>query len=133
MATNGVDERGPDEQRPELWRDPLLVLWLVLPAAVWASHGFHAALGRDGALYVHAGQAVADGDPPYVAVMNRLSLLPSRDEWDHPAARRVIERWVGRRFRRDPVAARALSAHLMGLSLEEYDAFRLAEERYANR
>ncbi len=91
MATNGVDERGPDEHRPELWRDPLLVLWLILPAAVWASHGFQAALGRDGALYVYAGQAVADGDPPYVAVMNRAGPLAHL----LPGLGVTLGRWAG--------------------------------------
>ncbi len=69
----------------------------------------------------------------YIAVINGLSRIPSPGEWDYPASQRVIRRWVERRFRRQPAHARVLSAHLMGLSLEEYDAFLLAEERYMNR
>jgi hypothetical protein len=69
----------------------------------------------------------------YIAVINGLSRVPSSNEWDYPASRRVVRRWVERRFPRKPAHARVLSAHLMGLSLGEYDGFLLAEERYANR
>jgi hypothetical protein len=69
----------------------------------------------------------------YVAVINGLSRVPRLDEWDHTASRRVVRHWVERRFRRKPAHARVLAAHLMALSLDEYDAFLLAEERYANR
>lgn len=69
----------------------------------------------------------------YVAVINGLSREPEENEWEHPTTHRVVERWVARAFRRRPEHARALAAHLMGLSLEQYDAFKAAEARYANR
>lgn len=68
------------------WRpDPLALVWLLLPFAVWGSHGFHNLLARDAAFYVYAGQIVADGVPPYVGLMNRVGplshLLPGLGVW----------------------------------------------------
>lgn len=50
-------------------------VWLLTAAVVWGVRGFQDGLGRDAALYVYAGQAVADGTPPYVEVMNRSGPL----------------------------------------------------------
>lgn len=55
--------------------DPLVPFWLVVPVVAWIGHGFTNGVTRDVALYVYAGQAVADGEPPYVAVMNRAGPL----------------------------------------------------------
>lgn len=68
----------PVEQRTAPWWrrvDPGVGLWLVAAAVVWGVRGFQDGLGRDAALYVYAGQAVADGAPPYVDVMNRSGPL----------------------------------------------------------
>ena len=52
-----------------------MLVWLAVPAVVWGVRGFQDGLDRDAALYVYAGQAVADGAPPYVEVMNRSGPL----------------------------------------------------------
>lgn len=66
------------EQRTAPWWrrvDPGVGLWLLATLVVWGVRGFQDGLGRDAALYVYAGQAVADGAPPYVEVMNRSGPL----------------------------------------------------------
>lgn len=59
------------------WRrvDPGVGLWLLATLAVWGLHGFQDGLSRDAALYVYAGQEVADGEAPYVGVLNRAGPL----------------------------------------------------------
>lgn len=59
------------------WRrvDPGVGLWLLATLVVWGAHGFQDGLSRDAALYVYAGQEVADGQAPYVGVLNRAGPL----------------------------------------------------------
>ncbi len=59
------------------WRrvDPGVLLWLLAALVVWGAHGFEDGLSRDAALYVYAGQEVADGEAPYVGVLNRAGPL----------------------------------------------------------
>ncbi|NUR09604.1 MAG: hypothetical protein HOQ22_02005 [Nocardioidaceae bacterium] len=55
--------------------DPMLPLTCAVALGVYLLHGFGGALSRDIALYSYAGQQVADGVPPYVAVLNRAGPL----------------------------------------------------------
>ena len=59
------------------WRraDPWVAAWLIAASLVWGLHGFQDAMSRDAALYVYAGQQVADGQAPYVGVLNRAGPL----------------------------------------------------------
>lgn len=76
-------EPPPQEPRPEPDRparrlprpDPLLGLALLAPLVVYALLGLQGKLNRDSALYVYAGQLVADGDLPYEGVLNRAGPL----------------------------------------------------------
>ncbi len=55
-----------------LWRaDPWGPVLALVAAAVFLLRGFEGALLPDVALYAYAGQQLADGVPPYVAVLNR--------------------------------------------------------------
>ncbi len=93
------------------WRriDPGVGLWLLAAAVVWGVRGFQGDLGRDQALYVYAGQAVADGAPPYVEVMNRSGPLAAL----LPGAGIALGRLVGLD---DVVAARVLFLVLLVLT-----------------
>ena len=55
--------------------DPWLVLSCLVAAGVYLLHGFGGALGKDTAVYSYAGQQVADGLLPYVAIINRSGPL----------------------------------------------------------
>lgn len=61
--------------------DPLPAALVVTAIVVWGARGLQAPLARDPALYLYAGQQVAAGEPPYVAVLNRSGpfshLLPA--------------------------------------------------------
>ncbi len=89
--------------------DPGVGLWLLAAAVVWGVRGFQDDLGRDQALYVLAGQAVADGAPPYVEVMNRSGPLAAL----LPGGAIALGRLVGLD---DVVAARVLFLVLLVLA-----------------
>jgi hypothetical protein len=55
--------------------DPLLVGCCLVALVVYLMHGFDGILTTDQGLYAYAGQRVADGVPPYVAVANRVGPL----------------------------------------------------------
>jgi hypothetical protein len=55
--------------------DPLLVSCCLIALLVYLAQGFHGWLNKDLALYAYAGQQVAEGVPPYVAVANRAGPL----------------------------------------------------------
>jgi hypothetical protein len=59
------------------WRsaDPIPAAFVALSLVVWGARGLQAPLARDAALYLYAGQQVAAGEPPYVAVLNRAGPL----------------------------------------------------------
>lgn len=59
------------------WRrfDLLPLAWLLVTIVAWGGRGFAAALNRDAALYLYAGQQIAAGNAPYVEVMNRAGPL----------------------------------------------------------
>ena len=59
------------------WRrvDPGIPAWLLAALVVWGVHGFQDGRSRDSAVYVYAGQAVANGNAPYVEVFNRAGPL----------------------------------------------------------
>lgn len=65
--------------------DPLVALFTALGALVYVVPGFEGWLTRDSALYVYAGQMVAEGAAPYEAAMNRAGpfahLLPGAGVW----------------------------------------------------
>ena len=55
--------------------DPLTPLTCAVALAVYLPHGFDGELIRDVGLYSYGGQQVAEGVPPYVAVINRAGPL----------------------------------------------------------
>ena len=55
--------------------DPLPAVIVAVCLVVWGVRGFGAALTRDGALYLYAGQLVASGEAPYEGVLNRSGPL----------------------------------------------------------
>ncbi len=65
--------------------DPVGLLAVVAAAVVFLARGWESILSRDLALYAYAGQRVADGEPPYVGVMNRSGplahLVPGLGTW----------------------------------------------------
>lgn len=61
-------------RRPGL-ADPVGALVALASLGVFAAHGFEGELTRDLGIYAYAGQTVADGEPPYVGVMNRSGPL----------------------------------------------------------
>ena len=68
-----VGERTRTDTLRNWWSrvDPLTPLVGLVALLIYVLNGFGGFLGRDLGLYVYAGQMVADGDPPYVAIMNR--------------------------------------------------------------
>ncbi|QZY28494.1 hypothetical protein [Nocardioides coralli] len=98
------------EPRPRrLGLDPLVPLWLLAPVVTWIGHGFTNGVTRDVALYIQAGQAVADGEPPYVAVWNRAGPLAHL----LPGLGVSLGRWVGAE---DVTGARVLYFALAALT-----------------
>lgn len=70
--------------RPTLL-DPVGLLAVAAAAVVFLTRGWEGVLSRDLALYAYAGQRVADGEAPYVGVMNRAGplahLVPGLGAW----------------------------------------------------
>ena len=66
----------PTGRRPLFARfDPLTAIVGVVSGLVYVLHGFDGLLSRDLAVYAYAGQQVADGEPPYVGILNRAGPL----------------------------------------------------------
>ncbi|MFC4783301.1 ArnT family glycosyltransferase [Nocardioides sp. MAHUQ-72] len=65
--------------------DPLVPLTAVVALAVYVTHGFDGGLTRDLGVYAYGGQQVAEGVPPYVAIVNRAGplahFLPGIGAW----------------------------------------------------
>lgn len=57
------------------WLDPWTGVVCAVALVTYLLHGFDGALGRDLGVYAYAGQQVADGVPPYVAILNRAGPL----------------------------------------------------------
>jgi hypothetical protein len=55
--------------------DPLIVICGVAALTVYVVQGFGASLSRDLGVYSYGGQQVAEGVPPYVAILNRVGPL----------------------------------------------------------
>ena len=55
--------------------DPLTALACATALAVYLLHGFDGLLSRDVSVYAYGGQQVAEGVPPYVAIVNRAGPL----------------------------------------------------------
>ena len=55
--------------------DPLLVACCLVALVVYLLHGFNGQLTTDMGVYAYAGQQVAEGVPPYVAIANRVGPL----------------------------------------------------------
>lgn len=55
--------------------DPWGPLFAVAGAVIFLLHGFGGTLTRDLALYAYSGQQFAEGEPPYVSVLNRAGPL----------------------------------------------------------
>ncbi len=55
--------------------DPVALLCAVVAAAVYLLRGLDGPLSRDLGVYAYGGQQVADGVPPYVAILNRAGPL----------------------------------------------------------
>ena len=71
--------------------DPAVPLLCALATAIYVLHGFHGYLSRDLADYSYGGQQVAEGVPPYVAVINRAGPLAHLI----PGIGALISRWIG--------------------------------------
>ena len=55
--------------------DPLLAGCCLVALVVYVLHGFDGLLATDEGIYAYAGQQVAEGVPPYVAIANRVGPL----------------------------------------------------------
>ena len=55
--------------------DPLLIGCCLVALVVYVLHGFDGLLATDEGIYAYAGQQVAEGVPPYVAIANRVGPL----------------------------------------------------------
>ena len=71
--------------------DPLVPLLCAVAAALYVLHGFDGYLSRDLGDYAYGGQQVAEGVPPYVAVVNRAD---AGDEVRQRAGA-ALSGWVG--------------------------------------
>ncbi|NYD42896.1 hypothetical protein [Nocardioides panaciterrulae] len=92
--------------------DPLVPLTGLVSLAVYLLNGFNGVLLRDIGVYAYAGQQVAEGVPPYVAILNRAGplahLVPGLGAW---AARQVgVDDLLGMRFLFALLTAAAVSA-----------------------
>ena len=71
--------------------DPLVPLLCAVAAALYVLHGFDGYLSRDLGDYAYGGQQVAEGVPPYVAVVNRAGPLAHLI----PGVGAALSGWVG--------------------------------------
>ena len=71
--------------------DPLLVACCLVALVVYLMHGFNGLLATDEGIYAYAGQQVAEGVPPYVAIANRVGPLAHL----LPGGAAVVARAVG--------------------------------------
>jgi len=71
--------------------DPLVPLLCALATVLYVLHGFDGYLSRDLGDYAYGGQQVAEGVPPYVAVVNRAGPLAHLI----PGVGAVLAQWVG--------------------------------------
>jgi hypothetical protein len=71
------DQRTMTDSVRKWWStvDPFTPLVGLVSLLIYVLNGFGGYLGRDLGLYVYAGQMVADGEPPYVAILNRAGPL----------------------------------------------------------
>ena len=90
IDTATVRTRGPGgaSGRPI---DPLLVGCCLVALVVYLLHGFNGLLATDEGIYAYAGQQVAEGVPPYVAIANRVGPLAHL----LPGGAAVVARAVG--------------------------------------
>ena len=71
--------------------DPLVPLLCAVATVLYVLHGFDGYLSRDLGDYAYGGEQVADGVPPYVAVVNRAGPLAHLI----PGVGAVVSRWIG--------------------------------------
>ena len=71
--------------------DPLVPALCALATVLYVLHGFDGYLSRDLGDYAYGGQQVAEGVPPYVAVVNRAGPLAHLI----PGVGAVLAQWVG--------------------------------------
>jgi hypothetical protein len=71
--------------------DPWGPVFALAGTVVFLLHGFGGTLTRDLALYAYSGQQFAEGEPPYVSVLNRAGPLAHMV----PGAGAAIARWIG--------------------------------------
>ena len=71
--------------------DPLIPLLCGVATVLYVLHGFDGYLSRDLGDYAYGGEQVADGVPPYVAVVNRAGPLAHLI----PGVGAVLSRWMG--------------------------------------
>lgn len=81
----------PDLRARVARTDPLVPLLCALATAVYVLHGFHGYLSRDLGTYAYGAEQVAEGVPPYVAVINRAGPLAHLI----PGIGAVLSSWVG--------------------------------------
>jgi hypothetical protein len=69
----------------------------------------------------------------YFYIVNRMPVNITEVDWDHPAAREIVQEVVERRFSRGTKEATSLCAHLMALSEKEYLGWQKGHELFINR
>ncbi|MGH3308086.1 MAG: hypothetical protein ACRDOX_10400, partial [Nocardioides sp.] len=81
--------------------DPLLAACCLVALVVYLLHGFDGMLSTDQGVYAYAGQQVAEGVPPYVAIANRVGPLAHLLPGGAAAVARVVgvdDLWAMRVF-----------------------------------
>src|SRR6478672_12197400 len=81
----------PDLRARVARTDPLVPLLCALATVVYVLHGFHGYLSRDLGTYAYGAEQVAEGVPPYVAVINRAGPLAHLI----PGIGAVLSSWAG--------------------------------------
>jgi hypothetical protein len=69
----------------------------------------------------------------YFYIVNRMPVKITEADWNHPAAREIVQEVVERRFPRCTKEATSLCAHLMALSEKEYLGWQKGHELFINR
>jgi hypothetical protein len=69
----------------------------------------------------------------YFYIVNRMPVNITEADWNHPAAREIVQEVVERRFSRGTKEATSLCAHLMALSEKEYLGWQKGHELFINR
>lgn len=69
----------------------------------------------------------------YFYIVNRMLVKITEADWNHPAAREIVQEVVERRFPPGTKEATSLCAHLMAISEKEYLGWQKGHELFINR